>query len=89
MTIRIDADWMFPYEECDRVAIYLTQLPYRFWMEDRKKVAVELVPGLTDSEWKRIQEYMTRHAIAGTTYFGKRVRTDWIRALDTLREFER
>jgi hypothetical protein len=56
-----------------------------------KEQAVELVPGLEDSEWGLIQDYMRQHA---HEKFGRPLsemvkRIDWIRSLDMLREFER
>jgi len=80
----------------ERIAIYLILIPARFkWnaisAQEIKDRALELLPNLTDSEWKIIRENMVDIAddavIINIYILNKRI--DWIRALDTLREFER
>jgi hypothetical protein len=95
MGISIDADWMFPFRESNRVAVYLSVIPgQREWMavdsewKFMRDRALKLLPGLTDSEWNGIQEGMMVCANRGHGSVKIR-RTDWTRCLDTLREFER
>jgi hypothetical protein len=75
----------------ERIAVYLLVIPARFkWdarnAQEMKDRVLDLIPGLTDSEWKNIHEKMI-DIVADSLLRAKRL--DWIWALDTLREFER
>jgi len=54
-----------------------------------KDKTLELVPGLMDSEWEVIQNHMLHIAVDDSPIGMTNVRIDWVRALDTFREFER
>jgi len=98
--IKIDAAWFSPRKwntyEYNHIAVYLTVARFSLaWtvvsisentLKDR---TLKLVPGLTDSEWEIIQNHMLRIAVDDSPASMKAMRIDWIRTLDTLREFER
>ena len=72
-----------------RLAIYLGVLfPMMVAQEDRDKF-FDLLPGLSDSEWTEMLEYMHEFFIhegdINNPYTDKRL--DWISGLDTIREF--
>jgi len=77
--------------EEDRIALYLLLIPARFKWDShdaqyRKDNALELLLGLEDSEWEEIRKNMIDFITKSITF---RTRLDWVRALDTYREFER
>jgi len=91
----IAATYPTPNHNYERVAVYL-MLVQLVWDVFRKTKATKatkeetliLLAGLTDSEWEGIQKEMVLFVDGGIAAM-RDSRMEWIRALDTLREFER
>ena len=80
-----------------RIAIFLSMVPFRLsWSIVRddngltiKDKTLECVLGLENSDWDVLYENMIDHMPDGETTRRRTKRIEWIRALDTFREFER
>jgi hypothetical protein len=95
-TIHINTAWFSPHKEYNQLAVYLSFARFSIaWTvvdldgNTLKDKTLELVPGLLDSEWMEIQEHMLYIAVNDSPIGMMALRRDWVRALDTLREFER
>ena len=95
--IEINSAWFSPHREYNQLAVYLTFARFSLvWTvvsgvdgNTLKNKTLKLVPGLTDSEWEVIQNHMLHIAVDDSPIGMTNVRIDWVRALDTFREFER
>ena len=94
--ITISVTWFSPNKEYNQLAVYLSLARFSLaWTvvgvdgNTLKDKTLELVPGLADSEWEVIQNHMLHIAVDDSPIGMTAMRIDWVRALDTFREFER